>query len=120
GIALHELWLCVLRAGNGAHAIFQRRRGYMDADLDQPLLLLVVGDSASVRPRTCAELRSTRRIPRHHDRLLVTGAGQQRALSPRTLEVAQGIAGSAKRPVSIEQGCHALFRTSDYLILQFY
>src|SRR2546422_11425569 len=69
-----------------------RRRGHVDADVDQFGLLLAVGDSASVRAGGPWQARTLRRGPRGHDRVLDRRRRQRAALPPRALEAAAGLA----------------------------
>src|SRR5439155_1087876 len=80
GPAHHQLRLPVLRAGDGAHPVVQRGGGHLDADLDQPRLLLAVGDPARLRAREGARLRAGGRVPRDHGGVLDPRAGLRRAV----------------------------------------
>src|SRR3989449_8134554 len=69
-----------------------RRRGYVDADVDQLGLLLAVGDSTGVRAGGAWRARTLRRGPRGHDRVLDRRRRQRAALPPGALEGAARLA----------------------------
>src|SRR3989449_9878547 len=88
-----------------------RRRGHVDADVDQPGLLLAVGDSTGVRAGGAWQARTLRRGARGHDRVLDRRRRQRAALPPRALEGAAPLAAclrqtvaSTRRPSPLDSG----------------
>ena len=66
--------------------------------MDQFVLLLALGDSACLCARAYAEFWTTRRVPRHHDRILDSSPCSYGPVPTRALEIANGVTLSFGRP----------------------
>ncbi len=71
--------LRVLRLRVGLHAIVQRRRRHLDADVDQPGVFLGLADSAGVAARDPVGDGPARRVHRDDGGVLDTGGGERRS-----------------------------------------
>src|SRR5262249_34501524 len=81
-----ELRISLLRLGHGDHPGLQRRGRHVYADLDQPFLLLALGDSDRVPALAAHRARRARSVPRDHHRVLDARRGEFPDLPAGTVE----------------------------------
>ena len=81
----------VLRLRTGADAVVQRRRRHVDADVDQPGVLLAAADPAGVAARDPARDGPARGLHRDHRRVLDARGRQRGHLPEGQLEAAAGL-----------------------------
>ena len=88
---VYQLRVHLLRLWNGDGAIVQRGRGHQHADGDQPVLLLVVPDSAGVQPGDSVWIWREGRVRSYHNFRVVAGSCFGGGLSAREMEDSQGV-----------------------------
>ena len=89
--------LRVLRLRVGLHAIVQRRRRHLDADVDQPGVFLGLADPAGVAARDPVRHGPARRVHRDDGGVLDAGGRERDYLSPRLVEDAACLAPRHRR-----------------------
>src|SRR4029077_3862490 len=95
-LEIHQLRIHLLRVRNGNGAVVQRSWGYEHSDCDQPVLLLVVSDSAGIQPGDSVWVWRAGRVCCDHASRVVACSGFGDSVSKRKMEDSQGVRIAAK------------------------